>query len=281
MCGGEVNWLFLRREQLGSSPILVDAAGATLLEGRDFDLGRHAGVEASLWALWDDETRIAGRYLWLDSRTDQRTVPVPAGGGLATNPTTPTGPVDVLRYQSSLQSAEIGLQQNAAEFLRLGGGLRYVEFNERLRDDVNTAALAPLGFNQFVTKNDLFGLQGTANVSLLEFDGLALNGFGAAGVYYNQAHSSAATQFGGGPAASRTSDSDGGAAFVGELGLNLKGRLTENLSWTAGYRLLWLEGVALAPDQIGQTNATFTSTRTDADGGAFLHGITMGVNWQF
>jgi hypothetical protein len=281
MCGGEVNWLFLRREYVGNSPVIVDAAGTTLLDGREFDLGHHAGVEASVWTLWDEETRIAGRYMGLDSRTDQRTVDVPAGGGLATNPITPTGPVDVLRYQSSLQSAEIGLQQNSAEFLRLGGGFRYVEFNERLRDDVFTAALAPQGFNQFVTKNDLFGLQGTANLSIFEVDGLALNGFGAAGVYYNHADSTAATQFIGGPAASRTGDTDGGVAFVGEAGLNFNGRITENVSWNAGYRVLYLQGVALAADQVRQTNGTFTSTRTDSDGAAFLHGITMGVNWQF
>lgn len=276
--------MFLRREHIHDSPIFVDAAGGTLLNGADFDMRRHPGIEASLWSALDSETRLTGRFLWLDSMTDRLLITVPATAGLATNPPGVRGvtTTDVLRYQSQLQSADVGVRQSANDFLQLGAGFRYVAFDERLRDDFNGGGLT--GFHQFVTKNDLFGVQATGNLALLEFDGLQFDAFGAAGVYYNHIDSTVSSASGAaGPF--RFGDTAGDVAFVGELGLNMVGKVTEGLSVSLGYRLLFLEGVALAPDQVSRTTninaAGPQSTSVDSDGGAFLHGMTVGVQWQY
>ena len=54
------------------------------------------------------------------------------------------------------------------------------------------------------------------------------------------------------PAASRRSSTrTGEVAFVGELNLSLLYRLTDVWNLRAGYSALWIQGVALAPDQAG------------------------------
>jgi len=68
-------------------------------------------------------------------------------------------------------------------------------------------------------------------------------------------------------------------AFVGELSLVPMYRL--NNSWTlrCGYNLLWIEGVALAPDQLD-----FSIAQTggqDTNGGIFAHGVNVGLEAHF
>ena len=46
------------------------------------------------------------------------------------------------------------------------------------------------------------------------------------------------------------------AAFVGETGLQCKYQVTKGLLLRAGYEVIWLEGVALAPGQIQETYIT-------------------------
>ena len=46
------------------------------------------------------------------------------------------------------------------------------------------------------------------------------------------------------------------AAFVGETGLQCKYQVTDALLLRAGYEVIWLEGVALAPGQIQETYTT-------------------------
>jgi hypothetical protein len=44
-----------------------------------------------------------------------------------------------------------------------------------------------------------------------------------------------------------------------------------------GYNLIWIEGVALAPDQLDFTNTTTSGSGIDTDGGVFLHGVNAGL----
>ncbi len=63
-------------------------------------------------------------------------------------------------------------------------------------------------------------------------------------------------------------------------GLRALVHLTDYVSLTAGYEILLLTGIALAPDQIGniQTNLLGTQTySTDASGVFFAHGGNVGL----
>jgi len=74
-----------------------------------------------------------------------------------------------------------------------------------------------------------------------------------------------------------TGGNGGSAAFVGEL--NLTGIYQLNQTWglRAGYNLMWIEGVALAPAQTDFTLTSTSGTGLNRGGGLFLHGINLGL----
>jgi hypothetical protein len=78
------------------------------------------------------------------------------------------------------------------------------------------------------------------------------------------------------------------AAFVGEAGLQCKYQITKRLLLRGGYEVIWLQGVALAPDQIQETYITtrFFDSAVQALGincssGVFYHGATAGLEYSF
>jgi hypothetical protein len=66
-------------------------------------------------------------------------------------------------------------------------------------------------------------------------------------------------------------------AFVGDL--NLTAIYQINSVWGArlGYNVIFIEGVALAPDQLDFTNTPSSGSGIDTDGSVFLHGINAGL----
>ena len=75
------------------------------------------------------------------------------------------------------------------------------------------------------------------------------------------------------PAASATG---GTVGFVGDINLSAIYRLTDVWGIRAGYNTIWIEGVALAPDQF-DFGADGPPTTVAGDGGIFLHGANLGL----
>jgi hypothetical protein len=74
------------------------------------------------------------------------------------------------------------------------------------------------------------------------------------------------------------SGSGGGVAFVGEINLSALYRLTDVWNLRAGYNLMWIEGLALAPDQLDFNFGTSPSgNQLHNGGGMFLHGVNVGL----
>jgi hypothetical protein len=72
-------------------------------------------------------------------------------------------------------------------------------------------------------------------------------------------------------------DSETQVAFVGELGLSLTYQLNDRWTLRGGYNVMWLEGVALAPDQLDFSFRADSGTDLNSDGGFFLHGANVGL----
>ncbi len=66
-------------------------------------------------------------------------------------------------------------------------------------------------------------------------------------------------------------------AFVGDLNLTAIYQLTSVWGARFGYNLIWLEGVALAADQLDFTNNPGSGSDLRDDGGVFFHGVNAGV----
>ena len=74
------------------------------------------------------------------------------------------------------------------------------------------------------------------------------------------------------------SSSSGGVAFVGEINLSALYRLTDVWNLRAGYNAIWIEGLALAPDQLDFNFATAPGgNQLHNGGGMFLHGVNVGL----
>jgi hypothetical protein len=66
-------------------------------------------------------------------------------------------------------------------------------------------------------------------------------------------------------------------AFIGELGFSATYQVTSTLYAKAGYNLLWVEGIARAPDQLDFTDTPESGTALVIGKGAFLHGANVGL----
>ena len=70
---------------------------------------------------------------------------------------------------------------------------------------------------------------------------------------------------------------DTGVGFLGDLNYTLTRRLNDTWWLRLGYNMIWLSGVALAPDQWDFTNTTTSGTTLVGGGGVFLHGANLGL----
>ncbi len=74
-----------------------------------------------------------------------------------------------------------------------------------------------------------------------------------------------------------TSAQHGQVAFLGELNFNLIYQLSKVWDIRAGYNLFWIDGVALAPDQLDFSADIGAGGRLDSNGNAFYHGVNIGL----
>jgi hypothetical protein len=68
-----------------------------------------------------------------------------------------------------------------------------------------------------------------------------------------------------------------GVGFVGDLNYSLVRRLSDTWWLRCGYNLIWLSGVALAPDQFDFTDTAASGTTLVGGGSVFLHGANLGL----
>ncbi len=159
-------------------------------------------------------------------------------------------------------------------------GFRYIEIGT----DLNiTAASFPAPFVEtgaytIHTTNRLFGGQvgGRVRRTVNHF-GFELTG--KAGIYGNDAdQNQSVIDFPNFPLRPATSVQANNVAFEGEFNLSGIFRINDVWSVKAGYSVMWIEGLALAPDQLDFNFAVNPSGNTlTSDGGMFIHGANIGL----
>ncbi len=70
---------------------------------------------------------------------------------------------------------------------------------------------------------------------------------------------------------------EGELAFLGQISLGLVYRLTACATLTAGYQIAWLDGVALAPEQLDFTTTAASGQTLNDDGNVFFDGGYVGL----
>ena len=171
-----------------------------------------------------------------------------------------------------------------------------------LRDLVTGGGLTPAsgatGFQQanqllFTSSsranNQLNGVQATMDATFLESEYFQIGGYAKAGVYHNRARGSVSEVYQNfeNPQSSYSrsfSDSQNRVAFAGNLGVTGTVFLRDNLRLFGGYELMYLSGVALAPDQnagISTSIANVTALNLQSHGQALFHGGRVGFEILF
>lgn len=74
-----------------------------------------------------------------------------------------------------------------------------------------------------------------------------------------------------------TQASRNGVGFLSTLNATAIYRISSHWGLRAGYNLIWLGGVALAPDQWDFTDTLASGTGINHGGGLFLHGVNLGL----
>ena len=159
-------------------------------------------------------------------------------------------------------------------------GFRYINLDEELNVSAQRIVGGGLeeGSYDLRTSNHLYGVQ----LGMRERHTRGRFGWeagGKAGIFGNDAHQSqSVTDFPDFPLRPTVASSGGQVAFIGDTNLTALYRLTKVWNLRAGYNAIWIEGLALAPDQLDFDFASANGgSQLHTGGGMFLHGVNLGV----
>jgi hypothetical protein len=226
----------------------------------DFDLGWGSGARIELarhYQNWDLEFVYWGVESWSDEQT-RFTQLLPPIRETAT-------------YDSRLYNFEWNLKRKY-EALSVFGGFRYMELLEKLYNEERGLLLS--NFEQREAANYLYGFQLGLGADFIHSDRISMDGFLKAGVFNNHIHEFAS--IGTGPIVLHRDATRDETAFLGEVGLNAKVRITNRLTAYGGYEVMWLDGVVLAPDTLGAPRLAHTTTNTP-----LYHGANFGLEFRW
>ena len=207
---------------------------------------------------------------------------------------------------TNLYSAEANGRFDLSPRLTLLAGFRWLQLNDNLQGTLTPPDLSAPGWKRscFVcnifqitpdgpagnyppfwnagTTNNLYGIQVGAEATILELDRLSLDGQFKVGLFDNNVAQATGVSLQ--KVVHPASASTNGAAFASEAGLSLKYQLIDGLKLKAGYELLWLDGVALAPGQIEATASTPSTVQALGvrhASSVLFQGLTFGVEYSF
>ncbi len=167
-------------------------------------------------------------------------------------------------------------------------GLRYLSVREQLeiygeRDlEITGGDVGPIfgtedGFYDISTRNNLFGPQIGARMRHWN-DRLGWELSGKLGAFYNDAaQRQLVVDFPDFELRPTTGASGSQFAYLSEVNLTGLFRLTQVWNLRAGYNLIYIGGLALAPDQLDFSSGEASGQGLNRSGGILLHGVNLGL----
>jgi hypothetical protein len=277
--------LFLHRSTTGpngsNQPLVINTiTNATLLSTSQFDnarfqagsrvlFGRRSidghGWEASYFGIddWRSSARVTGNS----------DLAIPGDLGLST--------VDFFNADTMRVSLATQLHNFEINYLRsfdtisLLSGFRYLNLTEQFQITPSDSATAGEQY-RISARNNLFGAQIGARMGR-QVGRLSWSVTGKAGIFGNDAMQRQYVEDFPAFILRNTQASSGQVAFVGDLNFSAGYRLNPLWSVRAGYNLIWINGVALAAQQVDFTNTATSGTNVAVNNGLFLHGVNVGL----
>ena len=243
--------------------------GLQTITGRDFDFLPATGPRVAGIYHWSPELAGEINYLGIHGWNSEieHTGSISYNGPLAFGVGNTRGG---WQYGSRIDSVETNLRWSPGNSWTWIGGFRYVEWSETLQGKMSP----PFNVYDYTshTSNQLYGGQLGLDWSAWDAGGpLRLNLITKAGAFSNRA---SAARNGESVLVGSTTDSQ--TSFVGEVAAVARWSLSDTWSLRGGYQLMWLSGIAVAPDQL----SVFLNP-PDMSGGVLLHGATVGIEAQW
>lgn len=184
-------------------------------------------------------------------------------------------------YRSEMNSGELNYRHWLTPELSVLAGFRYLNWHENLNTAFDTVSpFAPGSVNQvYHTSNNLFGFQTGGDWKQRFGDKFGIEIGTKLGVYGTRTDMDGTASIPG-LGAFPTNASSSRTSFVGELGLIGTYHFTPYCNVRAGYQVMWIEGIALAPDQANAANF-FGASAISNRGNVFLHGAVAGLELQW
>jgi hypothetical protein len=259
----------LQRSNTREQPLLSDRMGNVLLDAEHFNSCTAVGFQLDAIRHgpcgWDVELG----YFQVDGWIASAFLP---GGG-------PRTPDVSARYWSALHLAELNIRRQCCDRLTLLAGFRTGELDETY--DVTGSVFRGLATINFTTRtfNHLYGFQLGGDWQCYNNGGpLRVDALCKAGIYENVAsHDFGASA---GPNyLPLLEERRNQTAFMGQAGAVATYAVTCHLSLRASVEAVWLEGVALAPEQVDLNGPGMSGI--DTSGGLFYYGGGLGAELRF
>ena len=277
--------LFLRRGDGGPERLISSqVSGQTIVDSQNLEYDHQAVPRFNLTRdycnCWGWDIGYFGTDAWNTSaQNDPRVSPILLGPGLPFASTAP-GTVFAVEGGTDLHSAEFNLRRRCHECVTLVAGFRWIELDDSLRG----YSVAPItqDFYSLRTVNHMYGFQLGADATLLTTSKGRLDAITRAGLMGNHIDHRGTTPLGIGGLTNRVSAEADDTSFLAEFGLRGVVPISSCWSVVAGYHLFWLDGVALAPQQLRTTSLLAPGAAAiDAGSTLFLHGASVGVQARF
>lgn len=198
-----------------------------------------------------------------------------------------------IEYSSTFDTVELDFRHRwVTPNCRLHGswlmGVRYFKLDEEFRYLTQNTQDPPDGpgfMNYFVgTSNSMTGFQLGGDLWLSLIPGLRFGGEAKVGLFGNHAEQRttiAVSELDGLLVEEEASDD---VAFISEAQLTVTWRLSQHWTLRGGYHVLFIEGVALAPENFNEAPPFIDGERVpfiNDNGNAFYHGFTGGLEWAW
>jgi hypothetical protein len=135
------------------------------------------------------------------------------------------------------------------------------------------------------TYNQFYGLQIGADIGVYDMGGpLQINVMCKAGAFDNFAHQNYQRMVLTNGVVTANTSLVGGrnqAAFLGEAGAVVTYALTKRLAFRASAEVIWLTGIALAPEQVTAVNLRTQRDTINTSGATFYYGGGAGLEYRF
>jgi hypothetical protein len=183
-----------------------------------------------------------------------------------------------------LYNTEINFRRPVNNRVTWLAGFRWVETFDHWRLNGTLPAAGVNAALNLTTANHLYGAQTGLDLRLWDRGGpFRFEGLFKAGIFGNAANQrttdqstiGSTTVFSAAVGANRPQ-----VAFVGDIALTGVYQITNALSFRGGYQLLWINGLALATDQVPALSLP-NSTGLRSVGGVFYHGAFVGGELRF